>query len=115
MTADAHKGHMAHGGSKGHAPKEMEPGSDPHAGHSVKSAQPMSDMTHDMGHAPGMSMQDMANDMRNRFIMLLLFAITVFLYSPTVKLFGDFETPLDINRKVFMFIVAIGRKKGRGS
>ncbi len=108
MTADAHKGHMAHGGSKGHAPKEMEPGSDPHAGHSVKSAQPMSDMTHDMGHAPGMSMQDMANDMRNRFFIALLFAIPVFLYSPMGKMFGDFATPFDLNRKVFLFIVATG-------
>ena len=31
MIADVHKGHMTHGGSKGHTPKEMEPGSDPSA------------------------------------------------------------------------------------
>ena len=108
MTEDAHTGHVAHGGSKGHAPKEMAPRSDPHAGHSVKLAQPMSEMTHDMGHAPGMSMQDMANDMRNRFFVALLFAIPVFLYSPMGKMFGDFATPFDLNRKVFLFIAATG-------
>ncbi|MEB0024782.1 heavy metal translocating P-type ATPase [Pseudomonas sp. MH9.2] len=108
MIADVHKGHMTHGGSKGHTPKEMEPGSDPSADHSVKPEQPMSDMTHDMGHAAGMSMQDMANDMRNRFFVALLFAIPVFLYSPMGKMFGDFATPFDLNRKVFLFIAATG-------
>ncbi len=68
----------------------------------------MSDMMHDMGHAPGMSMQDMANDMRNRFLVALLFAIPVFLYSPMGKMFGDFATPFGMDRNFFLFIVATG-------
>jgi hypothetical protein len=68
----------------------------------------MSDMMHDMGHAPGMSMQDMANDMRNRFLVALLFAIPVFLYSPMGKMFGDFATPFGMDRNLFLFIVATG-------
>jgi Cu2+-exporting ATPase len=66
----------------------------------------MSDMMHDMGHAPGMSMQDMAKDMRNRFLIALLFAIPVMLYSPMGEMFGDFATPFGIDRKLFLFVVA---------
>jgi len=79
-----------------------------HAGHGGEGAHQMSDMMHDMGHAPGMSMQDMANDMRNRFLVALLFAIPVFLYSPMGKMFGDFATPFGMDRNLFLFIVATG-------
>jgi len=79
-----------------------------HAGHGGEAAHQMSDMMHDMGHAPGMSMQDMANDMRNRFMVALLFAIPVFLYSPMGKMFGDFATPFGMDRNLFLFIVATG-------
>ena len=65
-------------------------------------------MMHDMGHAPGMSMQDMARDMRNRFLVALVFAIPVFLYSPMGSMFGEFATPFGLDRKVFLFIVATG-------
>ncbi len=65
-------------------------------------------MMHDMGHAPGMSMEDMAKDMRNRFLVALLFAIPVFLYSPMGQMFGDFATPFGIDRKLFLFVVATG-------
>ena len=51
-------------------------------------------------------MQDMANDMRNRFLVALLFAIPVFLYSPMGKMFGDFATPFGMDRNLFLFIVA---------
>ena len=63
---------------------------------------------HDMGHAPGMSMQDMARDMRNRFLVALIFAVPVFLYSPMGRMFSDLATPFAIDRKVFLFIVATG-------
>ena len=83
--------HAGHGGPAG--------GGDP-------SADQRADMMHDMGHAPGMSMQDMANDMRNRFLVALVFAVPVFLYSPMGEMFGDFPTPFGMDRKRFLFIVA---------
>ncbi|MCW5663811.1 MAG: copper-translocating P-type ATPase [Piscinibacter sp.] len=115
----AHAGHAAHGHG-GHAAatasastsvttKALPPTPHAgHAGHGGEAAHQMSDMMHDMGHAPGMSMQDMANDMRNRFLVALLFAIPVFLYSPMGKMFGDFATPFGMDRNLFLFIVATG-------
>jgi len=89
-------------------PPAAHAGHEAHAGHGGEAAHQMSDMMHDMGHAPGMSMQDMANDMRNRFLVALLFAIPVFLYSPMGKMFGDFATPFGMDRNLFLFIVATG-------
>lgn len=77
-----------------------------HAKTSHSSEHEKNDMMHDMGHAAGMSMQDMANDMRNRFLVALVFAIPVFLYSPMGKMIGDFATPFGMDRKLFLFIVA---------
>ncbi|MFA6178061.1 MAG: heavy metal translocating P-type ATPase [Candidatus Methylopumilus sp.] len=88
---DVHAGHADHG---------------LHGGQGDRSADHKADMMHDMGHAPGMSMQDMARDMRNRFLVALVFAVPVFLYSPMGKMFGDFPTPLALDRKLFLFIVA---------
>ncbi len=65
-------------------------------------------MMHDMGHSPGMSMQDMANDMRNRFLVALLFAVPVFLYSPMGEMFGNFPSPFGLDRKLFLFFMATG-------
>jgi P-type Cu2+ transporter len=59
-----------------------------------------------MGHAPGMSMQDMAKDMRNRFLVALVFAVPVFLYSPMGEMFGDFPVPFGLDRKLFLFVAA---------
>ena len=84
--------HAAHGSS--------------HAGHGDSPATQKADMMHDMGHALGMSMQDMARDMRNRFLVALVFAVPVFLYSPMGRMFGDFPTPFGLDRKFFLFIVA---------
>ena len=64
------------------------------------------DMMHDMGHAPGMSMQDMVRDMRNRFLVALVFAVPVMLYSPMGEMFGIFPTPFGMDRKLFLFLVA---------
>ena len=66
------------------------------AGHPAPGGSPShlkADMMHDMGHAPGMSMQGMADDMRNRFLVALVFAVPVFLYSPMGEMFGSFATP----------------------
>ncbi|MDE2615604.1 MAG: heavy metal translocating P-type ATPase, partial [Burkholderiales bacterium] len=110
-------GHGAHAAATASAPPSAttkalpsapHPGHTARAGHSGEAAHQMSDMMHDMGHAPGMSMQDMANDMRNRFLIALLFAIPVFLYSPMGKMFGDFATPFGMDRDIFLFIVATG-------
>ena len=86
--------HAAHGSS--------------HDGHGDSPATQKADMMHDMGHALGMSMQDMARDMRNRFLVALVFAVPVFLYSPMGRMFGDFPTPFGLDRKFFLFIVATG-------
>ncbi|HQS30360.1 heavy metal translocating P-type ATPase [Polaromonas sp.] len=88
---DSHAGHGAHGGAVGDAGSP---------------AGQKADMMHDMGHAPGMSMQDMANDMRNRFLVALVFAVPVFLYSPMGQMFGNFPTPFGLERKLFLFLAA---------
>ena len=90
------------------APAGHKAAGETHAGAGAASAGQKADMMHDMGHAPGMSMQDMARDMRNRFLVALLFAVPVFLYSPMGQMFGDFSTPFGIERKLFLFIVASG-------
>jgi len=103
--AQTHAGHAAHAVHAEHA--AHAPPAD-HAAHAAHAAQPARDMMHDMGHAPGMSMQDMARDMRNRFVVALLFALPVFLYSPTGRMFGEFATPFGIDRKLFLFVMASG-------
>ncbi|MFZ3139043.1 heavy metal translocating P-type ATPase [Polaromonas sp.] len=111
---NAHADHAAHVEDQGTASKAAVAGNaapadhSAHEGHGAASAKATSDMMHDMGHGAGMSMQDMANDMRNRFFVALLFAIPVFLYSPMGSMFGDFATPLGLDRKLFLFIVATG-------
>lgn len=68
----------------------------------------MAAMTHEMGHGAGMSMDAMVRDMRNRFLVALIFAIPVFLYSP---LFTEFfkinlPVPFGLSVKVFEFLLA---------
>lgn len=92
----AHADHAGHTGHK--APTA--------AGKSM--AHDKAEMMHDMGHAPGMTMQDMARDMRNRFLVALLFAIPVFLYSPMGEMLGDFPVPFGMDQKLFLFAAATG-------
>jgi len=87
-----HDDHAGHAGAGGLSP-------DNKTGHNA-------DMMHDMGHAPGMSMQGMADDMRNRFLVALVFAVPVFLYSPMGEMFGNFPTPFGMDRKLFLFFAA---------
>ena len=124
MPGDAHAGHVKASGAGGQragvepiAKQPAAPAQDPHAGHGGHgthaghigpSADPKADMMHDMGHAPGMSMEDMARDMRNRFLVALVFAIPVFVYSPMGAMLGDFAVPFGLERKLFLFIVATG-------
>ena len=126
-AGDAHAGHPGHsmpggagdkGGSVGSVDAKPEasppPPRDVHAAHGAHGAagasspDPKADMMHDMGHAPGMSMQDMADDMRKRFVVALVFAVPVFLYSPMGAMFGNFATPFGMDRKLFLFIAATG-------
>ena len=132
-TGDIQDTHIGHAAPAGHtvpgaatgqdagsnpvAAVAAKPVNDGQAGHSSHSmhgktgnapADQKADMMHDMGHTPGMSMQGMANDMRNRFLVAVVFAIPVFLYSPMGKMFGDFPTPFGLDRKLFLFIVATG-------
>jgi Cu2+-exporting ATPase len=60
------------------------------------------------GHA-GMSMQAMVQDMRNRFLVALLFAIPIALWSPLGKsLFGSYPpTPGGIRRDLWMFLLSL--------
>ena len=124
IAGDAQAGHAMPSGAGGQsngvesaAKKPTTPVTDPHAGHGghgsharhgESAADQKADMMHDMGHAPGMSMEDMAHDMRNRFLVALVFAVPVFVYSPMGKMFGDFSLPFGIDRKLFLFIVATG-------
>ncbi len=65
------------------------------------------DLHADMGHGAGGDMQAMVRDMRNRFVVALVFAIPVFLYSQMGTMFGSpLQPPFGIGRNVFLFIFA---------
>lgn len=79
---------------------------DEHAGHD-KSGE-MAGMANEMGHGAGMTMDAMVRDMRNRFLVALVFAVPVFLYSPLFTQVFNINLPvpfgMDIN--VFAFLLA---------
>src|SRR5262249_46282687 len=66
------------------------------------------DMHADMGHGAGGDMQAMGRDMRRRFIVALVFAIPVFLYSPMGDMFVGLTPPWGVNRNLFLFVLASG-------
>lgn len=90
----------------GHALPAAPAKKDEHAGH-VSSAE-MAGMAHEMGHGAGMTMDAMVRDMRNRFLVALIFAVPVFLYSPLFTQFFNIDLPvpfgMDVN--VFAFLLA---------
>ncbi len=55
-----------------------------------------------------MSMQDMARDMRNRFLVALVFAVPVFLYSPMGEMFGNLQPPFGLGSQGVSVLVASG-------
>ena len=68
----------------------------------------MAGMAHEMGHGAGMTMDAMVRDMRNRFLVALVFAVPIFLYSP---LFTDFfkivlPVPFGLSNQFFSFLLA---------
>ncbi len=77
-----------------------------HAGHAMSGE--MAGMAHEMGHGAGMSMDEMVRDMRNRFVVALVFAVPVFLYSPLFTQYFNINLPvpfgMDVN--VFAFLLA---------
>ena len=68
----------------------------------------MDNIGHEMGHGAGMDMQAMARDMRNRFMVALVFAIPVFLYTSMGMEFLKLEPPFGIERNIFLFVLASG-------
>ena len=100
-----HHAHAAH--TKQALPTHADPSktnvSTPHSEHSD-----MASMGHEMGHGAGMDMQAMARDMRNRFIVALVFAVPVFLYSSMGLEFLELEPPFGIERNIFLFVLASG-------
>lgn len=64
------------------------------------------DMHEAMGHGAG-DLKAMALDMRNRFIVALLFAVPVFLYSEMGTMTGiSLKPPFGIDRGLFLFVFA---------
>ncbi len=101
----------------GHAMPSVAPAPTPaeHAGHAMPRAAAapaavgeMAQMAHAMGHGAGMSMDAMVRDMRNRFLVALVLAIPVFLYSPlATEVFGlRLATPFGLDPNLLLFILA---------
>jgi P-type Cu2+ transporter len=64
-------------------------------------------MSHEMGHGGRMSMEEMVRDMRRRFIVALVLAIPVFIYSPLFTEVFKIQPPLPlgISNEVISFIL----------
>ena len=64
-------------------------------------------MAHEMGHGGQMSMEEMVRDMRKRFIVALVLAIPVFIYSPLFTQVFKIQAPLPfgISNEVISFIL----------
>ena len=87
-----------------------------HAGHAAMGGETLAPnasagvagMAHEMGHGVGMSMDAMVRDMRNRFLVALVFAVPIFLYSPLATEVFKFilPVPFGLNTKIFSFILA---------
>lgn len=65
-------------------------------------------MAHEMGHGAGASMEDMVRDMRNRFLVALVFAVPVFIYSPLFTQMAGIQAPLPkgVSNEVLSFLLA---------
>jgi Cu2+-exporting ATPase len=77
----------------GHAP-DAERAADAHTGHG--------------GHA-GMSIAEMAGDMRRRFVVAIVFAVPIFLYSPiAVEVFGlELDAPFGMRTDVLSLLLSL--------
>ncbi len=68
----------------------------------------MAQMTHAMGHGAGMSMDQMVRDMRDRFLVAIVLAVPVFLYSSLATEVFDLRlpTPFGISNALLLFILS---------
>ena len=68
----------------------------------------MAQTAHSMGHGGGMTMDEMVRDMRNRFIVALILAIPIFLYSPLATEVFDIHlgTPFGMDPNILAFLLA---------
>lgn len=66
------------------------------------------EMAHEMGHGKGLSMEAMVKDMQRRFIVALIFAIPVFVYSPLFTQVFHIQAPLPlgISNELISFLLA---------
>jgi len=104
---------MAH---MGHAMPSAPPATkaDEHAGHDMSTMKTeagegeMAAMSHEMGHGGGMDMGGMVRDMRNRFFVVFIVAIPVFLYSPLFTSYFKIQLPLPfgLSNEVLSFLLA---------
>ncbi len=88
----------------------LEPGPDHHAGHAGPASR-VSSPHDEMGHGGhgAMSMADMVRDMRNRFLVALLLAIPITLYSPMGRdmLGFDVAAPFGIRDDIVTLILSL--------
>lgn len=65
-------------------------------------------IAHEMGHGAGTSMEAMVRDMRNRFLVALVFAVPVFVYSPLFTQIAGIQAPLTfgLSNEVLSFLLA---------
>ncbi len=104
-----------HAGHAMAAPTAGAPVQGEHAGHAMAAPTAgapvqgeMAQMAHGMGHGGGMTMDEMVRDMRNRFIVALILAIPIFLYSPlATEVFNvHLSTPFGIDPNILAFLLA---------
>jgi Cu2+-exporting ATPase len=106
-----------YGGDHEIRPKTVEPSSaessremapPEHAGRKMAGTAGQAAMTHEMGHGEGMSMEAMVKDMQRRFIVALVFAIPVFIYSPLFTQVFQIQAPLPfgISNELISFLLA---------
>jgi Cu2+-exporting ATPase len=106
-----------HTGTHKVRPKTKQPGlteSSPelappeHAGHKMTGKAGQAAMAHEMGHGEGMSMEAMVRDMQRRFIVALVFAIPVFVYSPLFTQVFQVQAPLPFgaSNELISFVLA---------
>ena len=104
---DDHAGHNI-GSRAGRAMPMPAAKVDEHAGHARAATGEMEAMAHEMGHGGGMSMEGMVRDMRNRFLVSLILAIPVFLYSPLFTDYFKIQLPLPfgLSNEMLSFLLA---------
>ncbi|NOJ26943.1 MAG: ATPase P [Nitrososphaera sp.] len=79
-----------------------------HVGHEMAGTGGQATMAHEMGHGAGMSMDAMVKDMQRRFIVALVFAIPVFIYSPLFTQVFQVQAPLPfgVSNELISFVLA---------